>query len=236
MLSMRARRFLKNIRRKLTVNGNETIGFDKSKVECFNWHKRGHFARECRAPRRQENKNKEVSRRSIPVETTTSSTLVSYDVLGGYDWSDQAEERPNYTLMAYSTSSFDSKVSNDSTCSKTCLETVKTLKSQNKQLLKDLKKSELMVLGYKHGLKSVKERLSFFKTNESAYLQEITGLKFKIHCNEITITELRKKLKKVQKEKDSIQLNVDKLENASKSLNKLIDSHIVDNRGGKDDE
>ncbi|GJT79052.1 DNA-directed DNA polymerase, partial [Tanacetum coccineum] len=45
MLTMRARRFLKNTRRKLTVNGNETIGFDKSKVECYNCHKRGHFAR-----------------------------------------------------------------------------------------------------------------------------------------------------------------------------------------------
>ncbi|GKA06556.1 hypothetical protein Tco_0685780 [Tanacetum coccineum] len=32
MLTMRARRFLKNTRRKLTINGNETIGFDKSKV------------------------------------------------------------------------------------------------------------------------------------------------------------------------------------------------------------
>ncbi|GJS26296.1 hypothetical protein Tco_0486916 [Tanacetum coccineum] len=40
MLTMRAIRFLKNTRRKLTVNGNETIGFDKSKVECYNCHKR----------------------------------------------------------------------------------------------------------------------------------------------------------------------------------------------------
>ncbi|GKD17602.1 hypothetical protein Tco_1206760, partial [Tanacetum coccineum] len=46
MLTMRARRFLKNTGRKLTVNGNETIGFDKSKVECNNCHKRGNFARE----------------------------------------------------------------------------------------------------------------------------------------------------------------------------------------------
>ncbi|GJW88877.1 hypothetical protein Tco_0164217 [Tanacetum coccineum] len=39
MLTMRARRFLKNIGRKLNVNGNEIIGFDKSKVECYNCHK-----------------------------------------------------------------------------------------------------------------------------------------------------------------------------------------------------
>ncbi|GKD30911.1 hypothetical protein Tco_1241689, partial [Tanacetum coccineum] len=42
MLTMRARRFLKNTGRNLTVNGNETIGFYKSKVECYNCHKRGH--------------------------------------------------------------------------------------------------------------------------------------------------------------------------------------------------
>ncbi|GKB43169.1 hypothetical protein Tco_0888111 [Tanacetum coccineum] len=36
MLTMRARKFLKNLGRKLIVNGNETIGFDKSKVECYN--------------------------------------------------------------------------------------------------------------------------------------------------------------------------------------------------------
>ncbi|GKA13785.1 ribonuclease H-like domain-containing protein [Tanacetum coccineum] len=146
MLTMRARRFLKNTGRKLTVNGNETIGFDKSKVECYNYHKRGHFARECRALRNQDNKNKESSRRSVPVETSTSTALVSCDGLGGYDWSDQAEEGPNYALMAFSSSSPDSEVFNDSICSKSCLETFELLKSQNDQLLKDLKKSELMVL------------------------------------------------------------------------------------------
>ncbi|GJW53072.1 hypothetical protein Tco_0097157 [Tanacetum coccineum] len=76
---------------------------------------------------------------------------------------------------------------------KSCLKTIESLKSQNDQLLKDLKKSELMVLG------------------------------------EIAIREFRKKLEIIQKEKDGIQLNVDKFDHASKSLNKLIESQIVDN-------
>ncbi|GJV60426.1 ribonuclease H-like domain-containing protein [Tanacetum coccineum] len=99
-----------NLSDALTVNGNEIIGFDKSKVECYNCHKRGHFARECKALRNQDNKNKEMSRRSVPMETTTSTALVSCDGLGGYDWSDQAEERPNYALIAYSSSSSDSEI------------------------------------------------------------------------------------------------------------------------------
>nr|GEU43222.1 hypothetical protein [Tanacetum cinerariifolium] len=189
MLTTRARRFLKKTGRKFTVNGNKTIGFDMSNVECYNCHKR--------APKNQDNKQKESSKRSVPVETSTSAALVSCDGLGGYDWSDQAEEGPNYALMAFSSLSSDLDVSNDSTCLKSCLETVKLLKSQNDQLFKDLKKSELMVLGYKIG--------------------------------EIAIRELRKKLKIAQKEKDGIQLDLDKFEHASKSLNKLIECQIVNN-------
>ncbi|GKB62403.1 hypothetical protein Tco_0918589, partial [Tanacetum coccineum] len=100
-----------------------------------------------RALRNQDNKNKESSRRSVPMETSTSIVFVSCDGLGGYDWSDQAEEGPNYALMVYLSLSSNSEVSNDSNCSKYCMETVKLLKSQNDQLLRDLEKSSLMVLG-----------------------------------------------------------------------------------------
>nr|GEU67007.1 hypothetical protein [Tanacetum cinerariifolium] len=111
MLTMRARKFLKNTGRKFSMNGNDTIGFDKTKVECFNCHKRGHFVKECRAPRNQENKNRESTRRTVPVETPTSSALVSCDGLGSYDWSDQAKYGPtNFALMAYSSTSSNSEI------------------------------------------------------------------------------------------------------------------------------
>nr|GEV56973.1 retrovirus-related Pol polyprotein from transposon TNT 1-94 [Tanacetum cinerariifolium] len=121
MLTMRARRFLKKTGKKLVVNDNESLGFDMSKVEGYNCHKRGHFARECRASRIQDTTYKESTRRSFPVDTPASTALVSCDGLGGYDWSDQVEEGPNYALMSYTSLSFDSK------------------------------NSELMVIGYKIG-------------------------------------------------------------------------------------
>nr|GEV80572.1 hypothetical protein [Tanacetum cinerariifolium] len=90
MLTMRAGRFLKNTGKKLNLNRTETIAFDKTKVECFNCHKRGHFAREGRASRAQDNRNKERTRRNVPIETTHSSALVSYDRLGEESTSEPA--------------------------------------------------------------------------------------------------------------------------------------------------
>nr|GEZ40060.1 ribonuclease H-like domain-containing protein [Tanacetum cinerariifolium] len=51
-----------------------------------------------------------LKKRSVHMETSTSTTLVSCDGFGGYDWSDQAEEEPNYALMAFSSLSYDSEI------------------------------------------------------------------------------------------------------------------------------
>nr|GEX36887.1 hypothetical protein [Tanacetum cinerariifolium] len=89
MLTMRAMRFLQRTGRNLGANGTTSIGFDMSKVECYNCHRRWHFVKECRSPK--DTKNKETQRRNVPVETSTSNALVSHcDGVGSYDWSFQA--------------------------------------------------------------------------------------------------------------------------------------------------
>nr|GEV14282.1 hypothetical protein [Tanacetum cinerariifolium] len=82
MLTMRAQKFLQRTRRNLGANGTITIGFDMYKFECYNCHRRGYFARECRSPK--DNRDTDTPRRTVPVE---------------------AEEEPtNYALMAYTSS------------------------------------------------------------------------------------------------------------------------------------
>nr|GEU53875.1 hypothetical protein [Tanacetum cinerariifolium] len=111
MLTVRARRFLQRTGRNLEANGPTSMGFDMSKVECYNCHRKGHFVKECRSPKdTRRNGAAEPQRRNVPVETSTSNALVSQcDGMGSYDWSFQAEEEPiNYALMAFSSSSSSS--------------------------------------------------------------------------------------------------------------------------------
>ncbi|GJV47412.1 hypothetical protein Tco_1437624 [Tanacetum coccineum] len=61
---------------------------------------------DLRAPRNQDSKNRELTRRTVPVEGTTSNALVSQCDGFGYGWSAQLEEGPtNFALMAYSSTS-----------------------------------------------------------------------------------------------------------------------------------
>ncbi|GJY63223.1 hypothetical protein Tco_0464683 [Tanacetum coccineum] len=54
MISMRLKKFYKKTGRRLQFDAKEPVGFDKTKVECFNCHKIRHFAREYRSKGNQE--------------------------------------------------------------------------------------------------------------------------------------------------------------------------------------
>ncbi|GJZ33945.1 hypothetical protein Tco_0579381 [Tanacetum coccineum] len=203
MLTMRARRFLNKTGRKISANGYETIRFNKSKMECYNCYKMGQFAREYRAPR--ENRNREPVRRNVTIKTTKTKALVAQDGLGS--------------------SSSDTEVS---TCSKACLKSYETLKEHYDNLIKDFNKSQLNVGAYKAGLEFVEARLDVYKNNEVVFEKDIKILKLDIMLRDNAITELRKKFEKAKKERDDLKLTLEKFENSSKNVSKLLDSQVCD--------
>nr|GEY63098.1 ribonuclease H-like domain-containing protein [Tanacetum cinerariifolium] len=150
MLTMRARRFLQKTGKNLGANGPTYMGFDMSKVECYNSHRKGHFARECRSPKdSRRSGDAGPQKRTVPVETSTSNALVSQcDGTRSYEWSYQVEEEPvNYALMAFSSSSssFDNEAPS---CSKACSKAYAQLHTQYDKLTDDFRKFQFDVISY----------------------------------------------------------------------------------------
>ncbi|GJY74339.1 hypothetical protein Tco_0478770 [Tanacetum coccineum] len=109
----------------MNFNGTETVGFNKTKVECYTFHMRCHFTRECKAPRNQGNRNGDGPRRNAQVDTSTTNALVVQDGIGGYDLSFQAEEGiTNFALMAYTSQGSSSSNSEREALKKSNLEII----------------------------------------------------------------------------------------------------------------
>ncbi|GJU22888.1 ribonuclease H-like domain-containing protein [Tanacetum coccineum] len=106
MISMRMKKFYKKTGRKLQFDAKELVGFDKTKVECYNCHKTRHFARECRIKGNQDNWVEETKDGS-ELDRRDSKALVTIDG-EGVDWTNHSEDE-DYALMACNSSDSDTE-------------------------------------------------------------------------------------------------------------------------------
>ncbi|GJS38760.1 ribonuclease H-like domain-containing protein [Tanacetum coccineum] len=202
------------------------VGFDKTKVECYNCHKTGPFARECRNKGTQDNKrrdawnsgNKDGNRSGKKEE---SKALVTVDG-EGVDWSNHSEDE-DYALMACNSSDSDTEVIS---CSTKCKESYANLKKLYDAQREQLSDASVEIKAYSQGLKKVEAQLVAHQQGQLWYEQKIKFMKIDLDDKTDVLTYHKKLLTEAQKEKDDLKAKVEKWQNSSKNLGKLLNSQM----------
>ncbi|GJW57141.1 putative ribonuclease H-like domain-containing protein [Tanacetum coccineum] len=153
------------------LEDDRRVGFDSGKLALPEHEGQEGFSKnreECKGTRNQDsrNMNQDSSRRTVNVEETSSKAMLAID-------------------------GADSEVHNDKTCSKTCLKSFETLKTQLDDLRIEFNKSEFNLANYKRGLASIEEQLVFYKKNEVIFCEQLAVLKRNISYKDLEISVLK---------------------------------------------
>nr|GEU66803.1 hypothetical protein [Tanacetum cinerariifolium] len=208
MISMRIKKFHKRTGRKLQFDTKDAVGFDKTKVECFNCHKMWHFARDYRAKGNQdsrrrdvgynENKTRDNGRR--PAYKDDSKALVTID-RDDIDWSRHVEEdAQNYAMMAYSSSNSDK-----------------------------LGDASVEITAYTLALKNVEAQLLCHQQIQLAYEQKIRFMKIDLDDKTDVLAYHKKLLAEALKEKENLKTKFENWHNSSKNLSRLLNTQMSAN-------
>nr|GEW44111.1 hypothetical protein [Tanacetum cinerariifolium] len=179
MLTMRAMRFLQRTGRNLGANETTYIGFDMSKVECYNCHRRCHnfqgSAGHLGTPGIKTLKEELFQWRLLPPMLWCHSVMELVAMIGAFRLIKNQQIMPSWHLPP-----------------------------QAHQVL-TVRKSQFNVLSYKLGLEYVEARLVVYHQNENVFGEDIKLLKLDVMLRDNALVELRKKFKTTEKERDKLK-------------------------------
>ncbi|GJZ78418.1 ribonuclease H-like domain-containing protein [Tanacetum coccineum] len=111
MIAIRMKKFYKKTGRRVRIDGNKPVGFDKKKLECFKCHNTGHFARECPSKGTNDGKKRDsfYQDQGAGKKEQNQNCLLTMDD-GVVNWGEHTveEEETNHALMAISSNNEDS--------------------------------------------------------------------------------------------------------------------------------
>ncbi|GJW64495.1 hypothetical protein Tco_0116379 [Tanacetum coccineum] len=139
-------------------------------------------------------------------------------------WNQEEEIQANMALMAFSYS----EVTNDKSCSKSCLQNYEALKKQYDDLLVKLDDTGFKASTTKEVYQFLGRENSKYKESKVLFSEEIALLKRSVGHKEYLMGLLRTELEKVKEEKEGFEFKIAKFEKSSKDLDDLLASQITD--------
>ncbi|GJS42545.1 ribonuclease H-like domain-containing protein [Tanacetum coccineum] len=171
-------KFYKKTGRRVRIDGNKPVGFDKKKLECFKCHNTGHFARECPSKGTNDGKKRDsfYQDQGAGKKEQNQNCLLTMDD-GVVNWGEHTveEEEKNHTLMAISSSEQEAKILAYTLAVKKLEAQIVTFQKQQLSLNEQLTfqaneiyaKDEKLKRYRRIGMKAVKEKEQLKKTVDS---------------------------------------------------------------------
>ncbi|GJU50927.1 putative ribonuclease H-like domain-containing protein [Tanacetum coccineum] len=178
------------------------LDYDKSKVRMFQLHKNG----------------------TILLENAEHLGVKDTGILGIKGSSSKAVKICKMLLKR----AMYSEVTNDKSCSKSCLKNYEALKKQYDDLLVKLDDTGFKASTYKRGLSILEGQILKYKESEVLFSKEIALLKRSVGHKEYQMGLLRTELEKVKEEKEGFEFKIAKFDKSAKDLEQLLASQITD--------